>query len=453
MSPLTLVQAIAEFRRAGLPVDQDNDSLCPVCRRMFSIADHNGDVILECSEGCSRDEIADALYSLANGNPDAPPGDIATSSWDPVDLGPILSGNHPEERPNILHRTDGVGLFYAGRLHAGYGEPEACKGWFGLAAAAGCIEAGDPVLYVDYEDTATNVVARLRAMGVSDADLLMRFYYVRADEPLGDEDRYALLEIAPTFVVIDGLTEAFAIEGLDLADNQDAAVLYKRLARPFTRIGAAVLLIDHVVKDREHRGRYALGAQHKLAGVDVAYRLDVAQPFGREREGLVKVTVTKDRPGFVRQHAADRERVALMRLTSIDGVVTATLEAPADHGATFRPTVLMDRVARAVTESPGLSKRSIREAVKGKNSTVDLALDTLIAEGYIEPRRDNARIGHHPIRPFFHNEGHTNGRAPAAVPPVPPLAPAVPQPCPVDLTGRAERLALDHADLGGGQAT
>jgi hypothetical protein len=173
------------------------------------------------------------------------------------------------------------------------------------------------------------------------------------------------------------VTEALAVEGLDMASNQDVAGLYNRLPRPFARAGAAVLLVDHVVKDREARGRYAIGAQHKLAGVDVAYRLDVVQPFGRGREGLVKVTVTKDRPGHVRQHAVDRERVALMRLTSrADGAVTVTLEPPEGGAAAgWRPTIYMERVFRAIEAEPGLSKRGIREAVSGKSDVKDRALE------------------------------------------------------------------------------
>ena len=102
--------------------------------------------------------------------------------------------------------------------------------------------------------------------------------------------------MAPYFAVIDGVTEALTIFGLDLNDNADSARWYQQLPRPIVRRGAAVLLIDHVTKDREGRGRFAIGAQHKLAGVDVAYGVEVVEPFGGGRDGLVKVTVAKDRP-------------------------------------------------------------------------------------------------------------------------------------------------------------
>ena len=50
---------------------------------------------------------------------------------------------------------------------------------------------------------------------------------------------------------------------------------YRSSIRPIAAAGAAVVLIDHVAKDKEKRGRYAIGAQHKLAGVAVAYGIEV----------------------------------------------------------------------------------------------------------------------------------------------------------------------------------
>src|SRR5689334_11769285 len=88
------------------------------------------------------------------------------SSWTPVDLEPILNGEHEPEEPDLLRRTDGVALLYRGRLHAVFAEPEAGKGWLALTASKERLEAGGTVLYIDYEDTALNVIVRLRDLGV-----------------------------------------------------------------------------------------------------------------------------------------------------------------------------------------------------------------------------------------------------------------------------------------------
>ena len=239
-------------------------------------------------------------------------------------------------------------------MHAGFGEPEACKGWLALAASDEVLDSGGRVVYVDFEDSAASVVSRLVALGVEPDAIRDRFVYVRPDEPLEDAGR-ADLEAAANgaqLAVLDGVTEALSLHGLDLASNSDVAAWLDLLPRPLARAGAAVLMIDHVVKDRENRGRYAIGAQHKLAGVDCAYSVSVIEPFGRGRDGRVKVTVTKDRPGHVRSFA-DEGRVAEARLCSHDdGSVTVTLEAP-EGAAAFRPTTLMERVSRAVEDEPG----------------------------------------------------------------------------------------------------
>lgn len=396
----------ARFADAGLaPVDLNGDgagfgAMCPACPGTLRVfVDGNGRIEYDCPSGCGRDQITHGIEFMTSS-----PGGFAErerSSWEPVDLAAILNGSQHDPAPETLARADGVCLLYAGRIHAVSAEPESGKGWLALHACAEQLAAGEHVVYIDYEDTAVNIVARLIALTVDPDAIRSRLHYVRPEDPVTPEAVAALAELQPALVVIDGVTEALAMEGLDMASNQDVAGFYKRLARPFARAGAAVLLIDHVVKDREARGRYAIGAQHKLAGVDVAYKLDVAQPFGRGREGLVKITVTKDRPGHVRQHAADRERIAMMRLTSTGGgSVTVTLEPPEGASVAFRPTVLMERISRAVYEAPGLSIRGLREAVKGNNEAKSLALELLVNEGFVDARRDGQAVKHYPLHEY-----------------------------------------------------
>jgi hypothetical protein len=411
------------FERVGFPwVDLDDGSpggrtLCSVCRHVLTVRPEG----MACEKGCDPSRIADELHYLTES-----PGGFAraqgarfeeTSSWSPVDLAAILNGKQHDQAPEILARVDGVCLLYRGRIHAGSAEPESCKGWWALHGSKERLAAGEHVVYVDYEDTAANIVARLLALDVEPDAIRERFHYLRPDDPVTGGVVDALSELAPALVVIDGVTEALAMEALDLASNQDVAEFFKRLARPFARAGAAVLLIDHVVKDKEARGRYAIGAQHKLAGVDVAYRLDVVRPFGRGREGLVKVTVTKDRPGFVRQHAAGSERVAMMRLTSSETGVSVSLEPPDVEGARWRPTRYMERVSRALEgNSDGLTRRTIRDTVTGKNEHILTALDVLIAEGYVAANTDGRYPTHVSRRPFREDEDDQRSSGSPVVP-------------------------------------
>jgi len=228
--------------------------------------------------------------------------------------------------------------------------------------------------------------------------------------------------------VLDGVTEGMVLHGLDPLSNVDSARWGELLARPLAAAGAAVEELDHVVKDREQRGRYAIGAQHKLASIDVAYRLDAVEPFGRGREGLVRVTVTKDRPGHVRRHAVQGGRVAEMRLRSREnGSVSVRLDPPSGDDERFRPTHLMQRLSVALEDRPGMSAGDVR-ALRGKNDGLDAALAALVAEGHVEARQEGRAKRHYSLRPYRESDELAPPRgnlppasSPSTLPPAPPL--------------------------------
>ena len=67
------------------------------------------------------------------------------------------------------------------------------------------------------------------------------------------------------------------------------------------------------------------------------------------------MTVAKDRPGHVRQHADEASRIAEVRLCSRDeGAVSVEVEPPrATTRESFRPITLMEKLSRAVEENGG----------------------------------------------------------------------------------------------------
>ena len=322
------------------------------------------------------------------------------SSWSPVDLGPILAGKYNVEAPSLLVRTDGEALVYRRRLHSVSSEPEGGKGWFTLHIAAEVIGAGENVLMLDFEVEAAEAVDRLRALGVDDEAIGKHLLYVRPDEPLTDSGWKALESIVSkplALVILDGVTEAMTLDGLNPLDNFDVAkwqILPKRI---MDRTGAAVVLVDHVTKDKEGRGRWSIGAQHKMAGISVAYTLTVVEPFGRGKDGEVTINVEKDRPGHVRRLAEDKT-VATMRLLSEDDGqrVRVEIEPPAERGE-FRPTVLMERLSEQIEAEPGIGKRELRNAVNGNNNAKEFALRLLIAEDYVSVTREGQKVAHHPV--------------------------------------------------------
>lgn len=352
----------------------------------------------------SRTEIAGIAASLQSAIEEQAAGQV--SSWDPVNLAAVLAGEGEEATPAILRRSDGQLLLYRARIHALNAEPEAGKGWLSLRACLEVVEQGGHALYIDFEDDAVTAVNRLMAMGADTDQLLERFHYVRPEEPVDvgatARVRGALAAWPVELCVIDSVGEGMALSGLDEKDGAEFRRFVAALAKVAQRAGASVVLIDHLTKDPEKRGGYAIGTQAKKAALDVALEVQVVRPFGRDRDGVAKIWVRKDRHGHLRGIAADGRLLAEMHLRSTDGgeCVGIDLRAPGEGGAgPFRPTGIMAQVSAILANpaAPGrLSKRALRQSVTGKNTYIDLAIGLLEAEGYI----GHDAKGFYSINPF-----------------------------------------------------
>lgn len=320
------------------------------------------------------------------------------STWRPLDVTPVLDGSWQAPTPTVGVCHGAPGLLYPGRRHDVYAESEAGKTWFGLRVVADELSRGNGAVFVDFEDDVGGIVSRLLDMGTPDAALRDRFAYLRPETPLTAPGelvmvRDLLAELRPTVVVLDGRTEGMALHGLSLKDNDEIATYGRLVERPFTDYGAAVLAMDHVVKDREQRGRYALGGVHKLNGLSgAAFVLESRRPFGKGVCGRSTVRVSKDRPAQLRQHGLPGKDGAvwladLVVDATVSGFVDVALVAPQPAGErerTFRPTELMTLLSKALAAAPGpLSKNALRAAVKGRNDVKDLALELLVAEGFV----------------------------------------------------------------------
>ena len=222
-------------------------------------------------------------------------------------------------------------------------KPESGKSWIALAAVVSCLDDARDALYIDFETAPESIVERLLALGVEADSVVDRLVYVRPYEPLtGDALACLFDDRSYDLAIVDGVSEAFSLLGLDPNSNPDTARFRALLARPIAESGAAVLELDHVVKSRETRGRWAIGSGHKLAGVAVAYSTETITAPSRTSAGLVKLRIEKDRHGRVRSHASG-DSIALVRIApSDDGErVSVTLDPPdstASDGETFRPT-------------------------------------------------------------------------------------------------------------------
>jgi hypothetical protein len=312
----------------------------------------------------------------------APPEDFEPHSWTPVDL--IATVNLPPEPPSIS------GLAYPGRRHVYSGEPETLKSWLVLILSVDEIHARHNVLYIDFNEMGgRDVLERLRALGLSDEQISERFIYIEPHEAMTDPgvlaDVTALIDARdPSLVVLDAFTGALETHKLDPASGVDVQRFYRTVIDPLRAKGAALIVLDHLKKDPTNRGKFSIGSERKIGAADVHLGFEVIHPFGRGKTGSAKITVHKDRPGYLR-----RPKCAEFELVSDSaGTITWTLtitNVEVNDERPFRPTFLMERVSRHLeTHGEQPSRRSVQSVVKGNAKTLQLAIDLLVSEGYAE---------------------------------------------------------------------
>lgn len=329
--------------------------------------------------------------------------------WAPLDMEPILAaiaaGEVVQTLPTLGLRRDGLGLLYPGAVHSIAGEPGTGKSWFAQIILAAELTAGWPSLYVDFEDRAETLVPRLIDLGVPPEAIARHLRYVRPDIGLTAATWGQLAAAADgcRVATIDGVTEAMTLHGLALTDNEDVAKWLALLPRRLADEGPAVLQIDHVTKNTEGRGRWALGGGHKLAGISgAAYTLVAVEALARGRKGKAKVVIAKDRHGGVGpvgHTAAD-----LILDATQAGRLYGWLDVPAPEETAeggFRPTHLMERISEWLEDNPQATGRQVMTAVRGNTDAKRAALDVLISEGWVmaEDGARGARL-HTVLRPY-----------------------------------------------------
>lgn len=388
---------------------------------------HDRPVIFHCHKGCTQQQFIDEM--VASGIPLADlmerPKDSSAGvgTWMLKDLTAALAGEETDLPPSVLRRSDGKCLFYSQALNTVQGESESGKSWLALLAAAQSLADGSHVLYIDMEDRESRVVRRLLDAGVEADHIRLNFHYIRPDEKFSAAaHRYVgeqLDTYRPVLVVIDGVTEAMALEGLSILDNDDIAEFYKSVPRFIVdraSVPTALVMIDHVTKDREGRGRHAIGGQHKLAGVDGAvFLVENRQPFGRTRQGYSSVAVVKDRSGFVREWAGPGkygiQPVGILALDATQTPLRLTLTAPGEvaddsfvsPGAIDAMQLTIGKALAAVAEPVNVG--AIKKLVGKKGADVGLALLQMERRGWLlvtPGAKSNEKL--HSLTPLYQEE-------------------------------------------------
>ncbi|WP_308117516.1 DnaB-like helicase N-terminal domain-containing protein [Streptomyces anatolicus] len=350
-----------------------------------------------------RQDITTATETTTSGPTDA-------TGWGFSDLTPVLDGTHKPQQPAIGARDDGIGLFYPGRVNGIQGESEAGKSWVALVSCLVEMNRGNHVVYLDFEDSEEGVVSRMLLIGATPDSIHRLFHYVRpGSTPTPVQLRQFIARIGdlgPTLIIVDGVTEAMVMMGLELKENTEIAKFGRMLLRPLADTGAAVVPLDHVVKNNESRGRYALGGVHKLNAVDgVQYMLEAVRPFGINTEGRSRLRIAKDRPAQIRRHALPGGRNPMHWFADLvirsdgDEFAEAHLYPPIQHhDDPAEDAAVKDKAAQEeadIKEREGavlavlgkaaepMSKAALEELIPGRASVTRRALTRLVHGGHV----------------------------------------------------------------------
>jgi hypothetical protein len=319
------------------------------------------------------------------------------SSWKPIALKDYYDGLFAAPVATILKRTDGNGLIYTGRVHSIYGESESGKSWVAQIASAEMLKDDKKVIYIDFESDPSDVVGRMKSLGVSRANLLQYFTYIRPDGPRDADDPYwqAILESGSAeLIIIDGVTESLTMWGGETKDN-DAITRWMRIfpRTVATASGAAVVLIDHITKNAETRGRFAIGGQAKLATIDgAAYLVEPLEALAPGRVGSLTMRVTKDRPGYIRKIAgmwrkSDRtQEAAVFVIDSTRPLMQYAITVPLieDELEANKEFKKSKEIVEFVHNHPGCTRRLIQEGVAGSKDAIGERISDLITGGWID---------------------------------------------------------------------
>lgn len=299
----------------------------------------------------TAEDIWQAPKSPAAGAEGAPGQPAAEGdTWTPVDVGAFLDGTYEPPKATAFTRSDGQALLYPERVNWIQGESESGKSWCGQYATAQELLAEHDAAYVDFESNPGEVIHRLVLLGVPPALIRRHLTYINPTGSARHSDGFAaLLTRRLAIVVVDGVTDALGTEGLSMMDNDQVATWVRNVLRPLGQhTGAAVVCIDHVTKSKDERGRFAIGAQSKLAGLSgAAYVAEVRQQLGIGLTGVVELRVAKDRPGTVRPLSVDyreSDRTASTALLTFDSTTPGKVRVTVAPAVEQRGPVVVDGV-------------------------------------------------------------------------------------------------------------
>ena len=304
----------------------------------------------------------------------------------------LLNLRHVSDSPKVEPTIGSGRLVYPGTRHIFSGEPESAKTLAAYAIALEEVRAGNLVILADFEMGEGMAKERLRELGFTDGDFDQLGYIEPTTVPTSDELHELVYEFERDFVgskvtlaIFDASVGGYDLAQIDDGKRGDAEKFARLFVHPFWNQGIATIVIDHVTKAKDSRGRYTIGSERKLGGADVHLGFEVIRKLHRGSSGLMRIVNHKDRRGFL-----PHPTVADLHLTSDPDTHAITWEfrqpaQPASTDEGFRPTVLMERLSRQLEMHPaGLTRTKLYKATSGRREWLVVGLDRLVSEGFVD---------------------------------------------------------------------
>ena len=322
----------------------------------------------------------------------------------------------PPTLPSIGERNDGAHILYAGKINGIYGDPETAKTWFALHLAQQVLSAGGTVALIDIDHNGENdTVDRLRKLGVSNQLIgnPAHFRYYIPETPtelLATRDN--IIEQHPTLCILDSIGELIPMLGLDSNSNDDISRGYRAMLTPLAQENTAVLTIDHLAKAGKSDHGYAIGGIAKKRIINGAYYHAEAITIPAPGiVGKVRIMVTKDRPGGIREHApAGSLGNFIIDSSASDGHINALIANTI--GSPLRPTNTMERISRLLAGTDGMHKTTINKQIAVKQASMDQAITVLMQEGFVRTSQVAGKTIYHHERDYRQLDEELNNLQP-----------------------------------------
>lgn len=189
-------------------------------------------------------------------------------------------------------------LVYAEGVHLVSGHPAGGKTVITMHWAHMAMADDRPVVWLDYESGARQIMRRMQAHGIS-SELADKYFHY-APFPLHAEDHLAAVaERWPgALVILDSMSKALAFAGISENENAEVTQWTAKVVRACKDNAMPIIIIDHISKGGT-ASEYSRGAGAKLADVDVHWRVLKVQDFNRTTAGMIHLKQMKDREGYL----------------------------------------------------------------------------------------------------------------------------------------------------------